>query len=78
MAWYSLYRWFSAFRRTPYVNVIRWYRQFLYEEWFSSLGEEEQEKERLKLKNIEEEENAKFQRAWLALGTILSLYSNRV
>ncbi|MCI9077693.1 MAG: hypothetical protein HFH68_02050 [Lachnospiraceae bacterium] len=78
MAWYSLYRWFVTFRRTSYVNVINWYRQVLYEEWFNSLGEEEQEKERLRLKNIEEEENTKFQREWLALGTILSLYSNRV
>ena len=48
MAWYSLYKWFISFRKLPYVNIINWYRRFLYEEWFNSLTEEEQEKEKAK------------------------------
>lgn len=31
MAWYLLYKWFVSFRKLPYVNIINWYRQFLYE-----------------------------------------------
>ncbi len=50
MAWYSLYKWFVSFRKLPYVNIINWYRQFLYEGWFNSLTEEEQKKEKARIK----------------------------
>ena len=52
MAWYSLYKWFVSFRKLPYVNIINWYRQFLYEGWFNSLTEEEQKKEKARIKLI--------------------------
>ena len=28
MAWYALYKWFIQFRKTPYDDVIRWYKKF--------------------------------------------------
>ena len=67
MAWYSLYKWFVSFRKLPYVNIINWYRQFLYEGWFNSLTEEEQKKEKAGLQNT-----------CLALNMLMGFYSNRI
>lgn len=44
MAFYSLYNWFSTFRKTPYINMIHWYKKQLCEQWFNSLSDEEQER----------------------------------
>lgn len=41
MAWYTLYKWFSPFRKTPYVNQIYLYRQHLFDEWFDGLTDEQ-------------------------------------
>ncbi len=78
MAWYSLYKWFISFRKLPYVNIINWYRRFLYEEWFNSLTEEEQEKEKARIKGLKEKEMAGLQRTCLTLGMLVGLYSNRI
>lgn len=43
MAWYALYKWFISFRKRTYVDYISWYKQYLYDEWFNSLSEEEQQ-----------------------------------
>lgn len=43
MAWWSLYKWFGAFRTTPYENMISWYRGKLYSEWYESLSDEEKD-----------------------------------
>ena len=45
MAWYALYKWFIPWRKTPYVDYISWYKQNLYNEWFTSLSDEEQKEE---------------------------------
>lgn len=78
MAWYSLYKWFVSFRKLPYVNIIVWYRQFLYKEWFNSLTEEEQEKEKARIKGLKEKEMAGLQHACLALSMLVGFYSNRI
>ena len=76
MAWYSLYKWFSTFRKIPYINCIAWYKNYLYTEWFNGLTEEEQEKEKLRIRKIKEKEDKDFQRILLMLGMISGLYHN--
>lgn len=41
MAWYALWKWFSAFRTTPYENMISWYSGKLYQDWYNSLTDEQ-------------------------------------
>lgn len=48
MAWYALYKWFRPFRRAPYYNFVVLYKTYLYDEWFKSLTDVEQEQERLR------------------------------
>lgn len=43
MAWWTLFKWFSSFRTTPFVNMIKWYSYQLYKEWYESLSDEEKE-----------------------------------
>ena len=45
MAWRSLQRWFLRFRKSYYPDVIVIYKNYLYDEWFNSLSEEEQKAE---------------------------------
>ena len=78
MAWYSLYKWFVSFRKLPYVNIINWYRQFLYEGRFNSLTEEEQKKEKARIKGLKEKEIAGLQNTCLALNMLMGFYSNRI
>ena len=54
MGWYALYKWFIQFRRIPYINYINWYRKFLYEEWFRSLSNQEQEAELIRQQELKE------------------------
>ena len=42
MAWYSLYKWFSPWRKTPYSNYVDWYKKHLHRVWFENLSNEEQ------------------------------------
>ena len=45
MAWYSLYLWFSSFRKSYYpMNMISWYKKELHEQWFNNLSEEDKQK----------------------------------
>lgn len=54
MAWYALYKWFIQFRKTPYDDVIKWYKRFLYEEWFNSLPEDKQKAELERKRKLQE------------------------
>ena len=54
MLFRSLYKWFIQFRRIPYINYINWYRKFLYEEWFRSLSNKEQEAELIRQQELKE------------------------
>lgn len=47
-AWYALYKWFRPLRRAPYYNFVVLYKTYLYDEWFESLTDAEQEQERLR------------------------------
>lgn len=63
MAWRSLYLWFQTFRKSYHPDVIAIYKNYLYDEWFNSLSEDEQNEEikrqkRLKEKRIREGEEA--------------------
>lgn len=63
MSWRSLRLWFETFRKSYYPDVIVIYKNYLYDEWFNSLSEEEQKAEverqqRLKEKRIREGEEA--------------------
>lgn len=72
MAWYALYKWFIPWRKTPYVDYIRWYKQYLYDEWFTSLSEEERKEE---LKRIEEIKEKRELRAKMALKTLNEIFN---
>jgi len=78
MAWYWLYKWFVSFRKLPYVNIINWYRQFLYDEWFNSLTKEEQKKEKARIEGLKEKETAGLQYTCLTLSMLVGFYSNRM
>ena len=43
MAFWSLYKWFSKFRKRPYINYINLYKQKLFNDWYESLTENEKE-----------------------------------
>lgn len=43
MAFHSLRKWFSRFRKKPYVDQIQAYRKLRWHEWFDSLSPEQQE-----------------------------------
>lgn len=44
MAWYSLYKWFISWRKTPYRNMISWYKKYLFDQWFESLSDADKQK----------------------------------
>ena len=45
MAWRALKRWFESFRKSYYPDCRVLYKNYLYDEWFNSLSEEDQEEE---------------------------------
>lgn len=54
MAWYSLYKWFIPWRKIPYRNMITMYKNYLYDTWFDSLSEEEQQNELKRITDIKD------------------------
>lgn len=56
MSWYSFYKWFIAWRKTPYTDWIFWYKKYLYDEWFASLSEMEKQKELKRIEQFKEKE----------------------
>jgi len=45
MAWYALWKWFIPWRKIRYTNWQRFYKNYLYDEWFNSLSDEDKDKE---------------------------------
>jgi hypothetical protein len=45
MAWWALKKWFMRFRKSYYPDCRVLYKNFLYDEWFNSLSEEDQKEE---------------------------------
>lgn len=72
MAWYSLYKWFIQFRKSPYINYIQWYKKHLYEEWFNSLSEKEQQDELERVRRLREKRKRAGEEALIRLGMIFS------
>ena len=70
MAWYALYKWFRTFRKSPYVNYVDHYRNYLYDQWFNGLSLEEQEAE---VKRIEKEKEARRMRVNTALAMLYGM-----
>lgn len=56
MSWYSFYKWFIAWRKTPYTDWIFEYKKYLYDEWFASLSEMEKQKELKRIEQFREKE----------------------
>lgn len=54
MAWYVLYKWFIPWMKTPYTNMISMYKQYLYDEWYNSLTDEQ----KIKVKEYQERKEA--------------------
>lgn len=71
MAWYSLYKWFIQFRKKPYNDVIRWYKRFLYDDWFNNLPEDRQKVEMEQQRKLQEKRKLDSQ---TALTKFLMLY----
>lgn len=73
MAWWALYKWFKPWRKTPYTNYIRWYSNYLYEEWFNSLTPEQQE---LVKERIQKEKDRKEKEFRLLLNSWSNIYNH--
>lgn len=54
---------------------MAWYSLY---KWFNSLTEEEQKKEKARIKGLKEKEIAGLQHACLALSMLMGFYSNRI
>ena len=74
MAWYSLYLWFSPWRKTPYRNMIHWYKLYLHEQWFNSLSDEDKKKVVAYRERKKREDQIRIQQVLMALG-MASMYS---
>lgn len=72
MAWYALYKWFIPWRKTPYTNWIKWYKRYLYSEWFKNLSKEEQKVELERKQKIMEERKHNTEVALAKLGWLYS------
>lgn len=61
MAWRSLYYWFKPWSKVYKKSAVVWYSNFLYDEWFNSLTEEQQQRilERRKQREKREEESTR-------------------
>lgn len=53
MAWFALYKWFIPWRKTPYINLISWYKRYLYDMWYESLSEDNKVRERERVQKLE-------------------------
>ena len=65
MAWRSLQRWFLRFRKSYYPDVIVIYKNYLYDEWFNSLSEEEQKVEIERQQQLKEKRKRDGERAMM-------------
>ena len=63
MAWRSLRLWFETFRKSYYPNVIIVYKNYLYDEWFNTLSEEEQKAEAKRQKMLKEKQEREAKEA---------------
>lgn len=65
MAWWALKKWFMRFRKSYYPDCRVLYKNFLYDEWFNSLSEEEQEKEIERQRMLKEKRKRDGERAMM-------------
>lgn len=77
MAWYALWKWFSPWRKTPYVNYIESYKQTLAQQWWDSLTPEEQEEERRLYQENKKRREENIARAWQSILNIYAGIANR-
>lgn len=73
MGWYSLYKWFRTFRKSPSTNYISWYKHYLYNEWYDSLSDEDKLREDDRVRRLREHEHQRTQDALRALGMMYSM-----
>lgn len=79
MAWEALYKWFSPWRKTPYINWIAWYQEYLAKLWWESLTPEEREKEQKAYEERKQKERDCAVRSLQILANMMSdLAGNRM
>lgn len=74
MAWYALYKWFIPWRKTKYVNRINEYKVYLYDTWFKSLSEEDQQKELDRIEEIRLRRKRDAEQTLRTISTITGLF----
>lgn len=76
MAWFALYKWFIPWRKTPYQNMILWYRNYLYNTWFDSLSEEERQNELKRVNDMKEKRKREGEASLYRLGKMFQIIDN--
>lgn len=70
MGWYALYKWFSSFRKSSYVDYVIWYKQYLYDEWFKSLSDEDKTEEIIRQQRLADEKERELRTILAKLGAV--------
>lgn len=81
MGWYKLFLWYAPWSKRPRVNMIDYYKNYLYDNWFNSLSIEEQEKEKERIRKIKLSKDAKTKEiidSFFAIRGIISGAYNRI
>lgn len=77
MAWYALYKWFIPWRKIKYINRINEHKVYLYDEWFNSLSEEDQQKELNRIEEIRERRRRKVKQTLHTINAVTSYLYNK-
>jgi hypothetical protein len=77
MAWYALYRWFAGFRKKPYINYIGWYKQYMYDNWFDSLSDEDKATEQERISKLKADDEYKSRTAVAMLCEVMNIMADK-
>lgn len=77
MAWYALYKWFAPWRRTKYINRTNEYSRYLYDTWFESLTEEEQQRVLQRIEERKLKRRREAEAMFCRIGTIMGYLQSK-